>query len=152
MVTWAQQQFNLDIGFDIWLLLLLALIPQIYFAIKEKREKGFTGHDEKTMNFVWTSFTVCIFITAFYNSRWGGESSASLIMMLYGIPTFITGGIFKFKPMIVGGIVCWLFSAISIYTPFKMDMLLMAACGLFAWVIPGTILWNRYKKQQQANV
>lgn len=152
MVTWAQQQFTIDIGFDIWLLLLLALIPQIYFAIKEKREKGFTGHDEETMNFVWISFTVCIFITSFYNSRWGGESSASLIMMLYGIPTFITGGIFKFKPMIVGGIICWVFSIISIYTPFKTDMLLMAACGLFAWLIPGIILWNRYKKQQQADV
>jgi hypothetical protein len=152
MVTWAEQQYKFDIGFDIWILLLLALVPQIYFTIKEKRQKAFTGHDEETMHFVWISFTACIFITSFYNSRWGGESSPTLIMMLYGIPTFITGGIFKFKPMIIGGIVCWAISILSIYTSFKTDMLLMAACGFFAWLIPGTILWNRYKKQQQVNV
>lgn len=152
MFTWAQQQYNFDIGFDIWLLLLFALLPQLYFTIKEKREKKFTGHDEETMHFVWISFTVCIFITSFYNSRWGGESSTTLIMMLYGIPTFITGGIFKFKPMIIGGIICWVISIFSIYTVFKTDMLLMASCGLCAWLIPGIILWTRYKKQQQADV
>ncbi|MDN3659050.1 hypothetical protein QWZ08_25625 [Ferruginibacter paludis] len=152
IVTWGQIEFKIDIGFDIWLLLLLALLPQVYFAVKEKRGKKFIGHDEETMHYVWISFTVCIFITSFYNSRWGGESSTTLIMMLYGIPTFITGGIFKFKPMIIGGMTCWVISIFSIYTPFKTDMLLMAACGLFAWLIPGIILWKRYKKQQQVHV
>jgi hypothetical protein len=152
LTTWAQIVFSFTIGFDVWMLLLLALIPQIYFAVKERNAKSFVGHDEQTMNFVWISFTVCIFITSFYNSRYGGESSTTLVMMLYGIPTFITGGIFKFKPMIIGGIICWVLSILSIYTPFTTDMLLMATCGLCAWLIPGIILWTRYKKQQQADV
>ena len=72
--------------------------------------------------------------------------------MLFGLPTFITGGILKFKPLIAGGIICWILSIISIFSNNATDMLLMAACGLFAWVIPGVILWNRYKKQQLSNV
>lgn len=149
LTTWAEVQYKFNIGFDVWTLLLLALIPQIFFAIKEKKTKDFIGHDERTMDFVWSTFAICIFITSFYNSKYGGESSTSLIMMLYGIPTFITGGIFKFKPMILGGIICWLLAIISINTPFTTDMLLMAACGLFAWLIPGIIMWNRYKMQQK---
>ena len=152
MITWTHVKFNLNIGFDVWLFLLLALIPQIYFSIKEKREKNFIGHDEQTMTFVWVTFTICIFITSFYNSKYETDSSATLFMMLYGIPTFITGGIFKFKPMIIGGIICWVLSIISIYTSFTTDLLLMATSGLFAWLIPGIILWNRYKKGEPANV
>ena len=152
LVTWAQEQFKFSIGFDIWLLLLLALIPQIYFGIKERRSKDFVPYDEQTMTFLWTAFAICIFISSFYNGLYGPQSFSSLIMMLYGIPTFITGGIFKFKPMILGGIICWVLSIVSMYTPYTTDMLLMAACGLFAWLIPGIILWNRYKKQQAANV
>ena len=152
MVTWVQVKFNFSIGFDIWLLILVALISQIYFSIKEKKDKKFVGHDEQTMTYVWTTFSICIFITSFYNSKYDSESSTTLIMMLYGIPTFITGGIFKFKPMIIGGIICWIISIISMYTSFQNDMLLMAACGLFAWLIPGIILWNRYKKGEPANV
>ena len=152
MVTWAQVKFNFKIGFDVWLLLTAALIPQIYFSIKEKKDKKFVGHDEQTMTYVWTTFTICIFITSFYDGKYGGESSVTLFMMLYGIPTFITGGIFKFKPMIIGGVICWILSIISIYTSFQIDILLMAACGLFAWLIPGIILWKKYKKGEPANV
>jgi hypothetical protein len=67
---------------------------------------------------------------------------------MYGIPTFITGGVFKFKPMIFGGLICWVLAIASMYTDIAVDMLFMAACGLFAWLIPGIILWRRYKKQQ----
>jgi len=148
LVTWAQIVFNLKIFYDVWLLLILAIIPQIYFTIKERKSKDFIGHDEDTVSFVWIAFTVCIFITSFYDGSHVVGDSTALFMMLYGIPTFIIGGIFKFKPMILGGILCWLLSVISMYTNDSTDMLLMAACGLFAWLIPGVILWNRYKKQQ----
>ena len=34
MLTWAQVQFKFDIGFDVWLLVFIAVIPQIFFSIK----------------------------------------------------------------------------------------------------------------------
>ena len=152
MLTWAELQFKWYPGFDVWLLVFLALIPQIFFSAKEKKTRKFTGHDEVTARYVWTAFAVAIFLTTFYNTRYGSNESTTLFMMLYGIPTFITGGMFNFKPMIEGGLLCWVFSAISVYTPASTDMLLMAASGLFAWLIPGIILWNRYQKQRRCDV
>ena len=152
IITWAKIKYGFNIGFDVWLLLLLALIPQIYFSVKEKRSKNYTSHEEGAVYFVWITFAICIFILSFYNSKFGNEHSTTLVMMLYGIPTFITGGIFKFKPMIFGGLCCWVLSVISIYTSVENDMLLMAASGLVAWFIPGVILFNRYQKQRRANV
>ena len=148
VVTWAELQFNIDPGFDVWMLLIIALIPQIYFSIKEKKEKKFTSYEEGAAAFVWIAFAISIFLTSFYNSKYGTNESSTLTMILFGVPTFITGGLVKFKPMIIGGIICWALSFLSIYTNVKTDMLLMAACGLVAWVIPGIILWNRNKKRQ----
>ena len=152
MLTWAKIKYGFNIGFNVWLLLLLALIPQIFFTVKEKRSKKYTSHDEGAVYFVWITFAICIFILSFYNSKFGDEHSTTLVIMLYGIPTFITGGIFKFKPMIFGGLCCWALSIISVYTSEENDMLLMAASGLVAWFIPGLILFNRYQKQRRANV
>ncbi len=152
LLTWAQIEFKFRLGFDVWLLVFFAVIPQIFFSIREKKQKTFVGHDEQTMSYVWTTFGICIFILSFYNSRFGSNDLTSIYMMLYGIPTFITGGVFKFKPMIFGGLICWALSVASIFTPINTDMLFMAACGLFAWLIPGIILWNRYKKQQSCYV
>ena len=153
LLTWAQVQYHFYIGFDVWLLVFIAVIPQLFFSIKEKKQKNFVAYDEITMRYLWTTFGICIFILTFYDIKTGGnENSTSLFMMLYGIPTFITGGVFKFKPMIWGGLICWGLSVGSMFTPFSTDMLFMSACGLFAWLIPGIILWNKYKKQEGCNV
>lgn len=154
LLTWYQIYVQVSFGFDVWLLVFVALLPQIYFSIKEKQKKNFVGHDEKIMTYVWSTFAVCIFILSFYNSKFGDNNanSTALFMLLYGIPTFITGGVCNFKPMILGGLICWILSVASMYTDIATDMLFMAACGLFAWLIPGIILWKRYKKQQSADV
>jgi hypothetical protein len=147
LFTWAKVQYNFNIGFDIWWLLFLAVIPQIFFSIKERKNKNFVAHDEQTMTYVWAAFGICIFILSFYNGKFGNGNSTTLFMMLYGIPTFITGGVFKFRPMILGGLICWVLSVTSIFTALATDMLFMAACGLFAWLIPGIILWNKHQKK-----
>lgn len=145
LVTWSEVVYKYDLGFDIWLLTVVAIVPQIYFSVKEKRLRKFVGHDEDTMTYVWTAFGISIFILTGYNACFGSEHTTTLFMMLYAIPTFITGGVFKFQPMIAGGVACWLFAVISLYTEIAADMLLMAACGLLAWLLPGIILWNRNK-------
>ena len=152
LLTWIRVKYRFTLGFDEWLLVFIAIIPQLYFSIKEKKQKHFTGHDEITMRYLWSTFGICIFILTFYNYHYGGDEAISLYMMLYGIPTFITGGIFKFKPMIIGGLICWILSVASVFTSFSTGMLCMAGCGLFAWLLPGIILWNKYKKQQSCNV
>jgi hypothetical protein len=152
LVTWSQIKYKWNAGFDVWMLLFVAIFPQIYFSVKEKRQKKFTGHDDNIVNHVWIAFAIAILITGFYNSKFGTKESTTIILILYGIPTFIMGGLFKFKPMIFGGLICWLFSIISVYTMPDVDMLLMAGCGFFAWLIPGVILWKRYKMQHHKNV
>lgn len=156
MLTWAQIAFKFDIGFDVWLLIFAAVIPQIYFSIRERKNRNFVGHDTVTMSYVWTTFGICIFMLSFYNGKFHRNDPegdvTSLFMMLYGIPTFITGGIFRFKPMIIGGLICWALAVVSMWTTLEYDMLMMAACGLFAWLLPGVILWTKYKKNQSVNV
>jgi len=148
LLTWYQAYTKHFFDFDVWLLVFIAVIPQIYFSIKEKQKKKFVSHDERTMTYLWTTFGICITMLTFYDSKFNPNSATTLFMLMYGIPTFITGGVFKFKPMIFGGLICWVLSVASMYTDVAVDMLFMAACGLFAWLIPGIILWRRYKKQQ----
>ena len=72
--------------------------------------------------------------------------STSLFLMLYGMPSILTGGITKFKPMLYGGILCWICCIISVYTNLKTDLLLMALSAIAMWLIPGIILRRKYLK------
>jgi hypothetical protein len=148
LITWAKIQFSFNIGFDIWVLVFFAIFPQIFFSIKEKRQRKFTSLEAHAINYVWMAFGISIFLFTYYNSKYGTAESGTIFMILYGVPTFITGAIVKFKPMLFGGIICWIISIISVSTPVNIDMLLMASCGLFAWLIPGIILFSRYQKRK----
>ncbi len=144
LITYARVSYQLDIGFDEWFLSLFALLPQVFFIWRARKQKNFISHDESIMNFVWATFAICIFLLSFYNSHVHPSNSIALYMIVYGIPTFITGGVRKFTPMVVGGIICWVCSIASYYTSFANGMLLMALSATSAWLIPGIILRRRY--------
>lgn len=146
LVTYSQRVFHFDIGFDIWILSLIALVPQIYFSIRSRKNRNYTTHDENMMNYIWGTFAICMFMTNFYVIKNHAPHSISLQMMVFGIPTFITGGTRKLRSMVVGGLICWVCSIASYYVSFENGILLMALSATSAWLIPGIILRRRYLK------
>ena len=125
LFSYAQAALKFSIGFDVWLLALFALIPQIIYAFRSRKIRKFTAHEEAIMDYVWSTFAICMFLLSFYNAVANPSHVTALYMMVYGIPTFITGGIRKFRPMILGGIICWICSLASLYTTFPNTMLLL---------------------------
>jgi hypothetical protein len=152
LVSLIEAHFKINVG-DVWFLTVIAVVVQVYFSIKESKNRNYKSYEGETLSFVWTAFGISVFLTSFIVANLlPNKDTTGLFMMLYAIPTFITGGVTKFKPMIYGGCFCWVASIISIYTPVEIDLILMACCGLFAWFIPGIILWKRYKKNLATNV
>jgi hypothetical protein len=75
-------------------------------------------------------------------------SPGSLLLLLYAFPTMVTGVVQKFRPMIYGAIVTYIFFVLSLYTRNPVDQLLMGVSGLINWLIPGLILRKRYLKAE----
>ena len=146
LVTFAQHQFNFNIHFDIWLLTYIAFLPQVYFSIRNKKTRQFLTHDQQALGYVWTTFAIVMFLLIHYSIKIKPSDSDPLFLLAYGVPTFITGGLKRFVPMIAGGIICWVCCVISVYTSFKTDMLLTALSATSAWIIPGIILRRKYLK------
>jgi uncharacterized protein with PQ loop repeat len=164
----SEIQFGYTLPFDIYLLTLLAVIPQVFISIREKRKRKVRSYDDVFQDYLWLGFGISVFLMSFIvstmYSEWepaanefsklAGHSSSfrfyefnsSFFLLLYGMPTFVTGTSMKFKPMIWGGLVCWASSIISIYTPIKIDLLLVAFSAVFAWLLPGILLESDYRK------
>src|SRR5262249_18443281 len=132
LVRLSEIQFGYNLPFDIYLLTVVAIIPQIVLNSKEKKARKVKSYDDVYMDYLWTGFGITIFLlilivnvfaadlsnlTTDYAALMKGKSGARdfqfieyvapLFLMLYGFPTFVTGAAFKFKPMLWGGILCW---------------------------------------------
>jgi uncharacterized protein with PQ loop repeat len=174
IVTFLQIRYKFDLPFDIWLLTLIAIIPQIFIVSKEKRNNNVRNYDDRIMDAVWTVFGISIFLLIFINANIVNKLNpvfqnyidvngtkpafnyssftSSFFLLLYGIPTIITGTCRQMRPMLFGGIICWICCIVSIYTKIEIDMLLTALAAICAWLIPGIILNTKYKKIRAANV
>ncbi|MBS1627575.1 MAG: hypothetical protein JSR09_06740 [Bacteroidetes bacterium] len=177
LVSFVEVYFNFYIGFDIWLIVLAAIIPQIFISIKENKNKKVIAHDEKFLDATWMVYGISIFALIFYINIVPGVSEqmithydnsqlftknittneltiwkpyifsqSSLYLILFSIPTLVTGIARKFKPMLLGGLFCLVFFITSCYTTNLWDMLLLALAGIFNWLIPGLILRSRFLK------
>jgi hypothetical protein len=174
LVTFFQIKYGFDLPFDIWLLTLIAIVPQIFIAVKQSRLRKVKGYDHKIIDYVWLCFGISIFLLIFINANVIRQLNpvfqtyidikgtkppfnytsfiASFFLMLYGIPTIITGACNNMRPMFYGGIACWICCIISVYTKIEWDMLLTAIAATSAWLIPGIIIRNKFLKNSQGNV
>jgi len=171
LVKLSEIHFDYKLPFDIYLLTLIAIIPQVFITIKEKKERKVKSYDDIYMDYLWLGFGITIFLLVLvinnifyswnpvageYKLLTGNTSSfnffeyiAPLFLILYGMPTFVTGAACKFKPMLWGGLFCWLCCVISVYTPVKIDLLLTALSAIFAWFIPGIMMEKEYQKSKK---
>jgi hypothetical protein len=142
--TWLQLKWLNQV----WWLTLIALVPQIVISAREGKTQKFKSHTADAMSGIWISFGISIFLVSFYSNVVKAESTATLFLILYGIPTFATGYMHRFRLMIVGGVICWVGAIISVYVPYRIDVVLFFIAAFFAWFLPGLILRRDYLKQK----
>lgn len=58
--TYLQMQFNYKLPFDIWLLALVAIVPQIIISIQESKEVKVKRYQDIATNLVWTAYGISI--------------------------------------------------------------------------------------------
>jgi hypothetical protein len=142
--------------YNVWFLTIVAVLPQILISIKERKEKKFVSFNDVATNVIWTTFGFSMFTMSFIDNmlrfNYHFYTHGAIYMLIYGIPTIITGGICKIKPMLWGGILCWVFAIISTFFNHPYTFFFTAASAVVAWLIPGLIMNAHYRKHKAANV
>ena len=140
-------------AFDyVWFLTILAIIPQIVIAIREAKDRKHRAYDDDIMGGIWISFGIAIFLLSYIVNVYQVNEQGSLFLILYGIPTFATGYARRFKPMLYGGLYCWVLAVICHFIPVPYQILCITAAALVAWFIPGLIIRKCYLQAKKQHV
>jgi hypothetical protein len=104
---------------------------------------------DTTMIYLWYGFLVTLFLILF-TAGFGKISwnvTNTLIIALYGLGTFVSGGVLKFKPLIIGGIFSWGIAVPTLFIPEIYSLLMVALSIIVAYLIPGYMLNTREKNK-----
>jgi hypothetical protein len=120
----------------------------IYLARRKKQQQVKTYTDD-IMGMVWLVFSVLMFLMGFIlGTKQLMIALYPCSLALYGMPTFLSGVILRFKPLMVGAIVCWLLAILALAVFWVYQPLLLAIAVIAAWIIPGYLLKRKYNKEK----
>jgi hypothetical protein len=138
----------------VWFASWIVVIYQVVYIrkkIKRRRVRTYTGY---ILGYVWLTFVIVIFLLAFLIGRLTEGDYyihiSPILLTIYGIPIFLSGIILRFKPLVIGGIGCWILSiAAMLIENYDYQFLLIPVAMIIAWIIPGYLLRAKYKLQSQ---
>lgn len=140
--------FNYANAFYVWFLTWVVVIFQIFYLKKKKRLQRIKTYTDEINSVIWFVFFICMILMLFITIQYKKyEMINSLLLVLYGIPTIVSGFIMKFKPLMTGGVCCWILAFFSPFIPYEYQILFIALAVIAAWIIPGYLLQARYKKE-----
>jgi hypothetical protein len=130
------------------------LTYQVYYLRKKRSGQRVRTYTDEIIGYIWLSFFILMCLFGFLYARTFDAAEQSLFiypafLVLYGMPTFLSGIILKFRPLIIGGIFCWILSVGACFISSEYHLLTLPAAMLVAWIIPGYLLRKKFKQSEE---
>ena len=123
--------------YAVWMASWVVFIYQFIYVRKKNKKKKVRTYTSHILGYVWLTFVIVILLLAFVIPQLTtGEYYSHInpiILALYGMPIFLSGIILRFKPLIIGGIGCWILSIITTFiTNYDYQFLMIPVSMLIA--------------------
>ena len=132
----------------VWSLTWLVFIYQVIFLARKKKKEKVKTYADEILGYVWICFVACMMVLMFilqYSKAF--HLIYPVILVIYAIPTFLSGVILKVKPLFMGGIFCWVLAISSMLIAQQFHLLLVSVAVLLAWIIPGWYMRKKYLRE-----
>lgn len=135
-----------------WLVLMpLGAVISMLYGYKQDKIQRTQSYIDDVMKYVMISFLVSLCVVLFFQGKLG-LATYPMVMLVYGMWLFVSGGALKFRPMIAGGIINWILGIVSFFFPFEQQLMILALAVLLGYIIPGHMLKNKFKKLNSQSI
>jgi hypothetical protein len=127
---------------QIWYLTIPGVfVSMIYGSVKGRNSRTFTYGDMISM-WTWMGYLVAmILLFILMKNRLG--SIPPFILMLTGLPTFISGFVIRFKPLIWGGVSMWILSLVACFGGPDIAPFAVPVAMITGFLIPAYLLRSK---------
>lgn len=128
-----------------WLLIIPAMIVTIVRSSREDARRGVVSYVDESMGWLWKGigFSFNAMMLIFFLIGWG--KAYPFFVLAYGTGTFISGGIIRFRPLQIGGFICWILAVVTAVLPYPYQILMLALSVAISYLIPGYLLRRKVR-------
>lgn len=134
--------------FPIWLLACITIVYHFIYMYKQRKDDIVITYTDEINRNIWIAFIIIGGLLEIILTKTGNQNLINTVLLVvYGIPAFLSGVILRFIPLKFGAIACCILAYISTLMPYKFSFLLLSAAIIAACLIPGYLLALRFKKK-----
>ncbi|MDO8999570.1 MAG: hypothetical protein Q7W45_07385 [Bacteroidota bacterium] len=141
-------KLNIEWGGWVWMLMPIGGIVSAVYGYKQGKTQKVKTHIDTYLGFLWGGFLIAMFITLAFGYAHGLKSTYFFLMLLYGLATFISGGILNFKPLIFGSLFSFAFAILAVFLDNADQFLCISGALLCSYIIPGHLLRAKFKSEK----
>ena len=123
----------------IWLIAIPAWIVSMVHGARQGRKERKTSHLDRVNMWLWIALGICLLPVIGFMNRLNFQVSP-LVLIIIALPTFVTGVMLKFKPLILGGISFYVFGIICFMVSPVTQFLIAGVAIACGYLIPGYLL------------
>lgn len=126
----------------IWLITIPAAFISMYLGYRQGKNRSVTTHLGTIYMWTWVSFAIVIFTLILFGQKINYQFNP-IILLITSLPTFISGISLRFKPLVIGGILFWIFGIVSFTLNYELQLLIGGLAIICGYLIPGYLLRNK---------
>ena len=126
-----------------WFLMGIGVIASIIHASRSRRTQKIKTYVGESMGVLWTGMGIAFFTLWIILMQAGWQYAFPLYILMYATATFISGGILQFRPLQVGGAICWGLAVAASYVSYQNQILFTAGAILVSYLVPGYLLKSK---------
>jgi len=126
-----------------WMILFAGIIFSVAYSAKYRRKRSVKTYVGTSMSSLWTGLSISFAALPFILSKIGWNYAFPIYILFYATGTFISGGLLQFRPLQIGGMICWVLAVAATFVSYENQILLSALAILVSYLVPGYLLRNK---------
>lgn len=128
--------------YAVWFLVIPGSFVSMIYGFVNGRKAKVRTYSESLYMWTWIGFLFTAMVLFIVQAK-NMQSVTPYILLLAGFPTFLSGFIIKFKPLILGGVCFWIIALLVSFAGPSLAQLGTPVAMLIGYLIPGYML--KYK-------
>ncbi|HZG01139.1 MAG TPA: hypothetical protein VEY71_09055 [Chitinophagales bacterium] len=146
LAEFALMQIEYPHHYITWSVLMpLGAVVSVVYSLRKSKTENVKTYVDEFMAYLWGAFVVALLIVLGFMSKIGPVNAYPVLLVLYGIATFVTGGALRFRPLILGGVCCGVLAIVSMFLSFEYQLLALALAVLLTYIVPGHLLRQQHR-------
>lgn len=125
----------------VWSLMLLGTVATVLRSRQHQKTKRVKTYVDRFISHLWIAISAGIVISLVAGATVVGYQVVyPFLIMLFGIGTFMSGTLFRFRPLMIGGVINWMIALTALYVSFDLQLLLLALSVTLSYLVPGYMI------------